>query len=407
MSRFSYIARSESGSLTRGELVATSRMAAHAAINRLGSKPVSIAPITLGIPLLSRLQSISWRDAFGVRSYDAELALQQLALMNRSGLGLIPSLQSVSQQTKSKVLKKIIGAMVDDLQNGKSLHFAMGKHRVFPRVLIRLIEVGEVTGKLADVMEQGANHMAQYRKRKIALITMLSYPLCVITAATAVSVYLVLVVIPKLQSFLTAMGRPLPAMTQSLLTFSQTMQSWAPMIVVAVLAFFGSVYTAYRQPRGRLLLDRWVLSIPILGSILRLSATITFSSTLDAMLRSGVSLLDALSAMETLHRNQHFALTVASIRQAVTRGQSLTAPLSRSKAYMPMLAQMMAIAEQTGKTTEILEQVTRFHEVQLQGTTKRLGSLIEPLLIVIIGGFVGYVYIAFFVALMSAGGSGR
>ena len=407
MTRFHYIAKNDRGLLTRGELEASSRLAAHAALQRLGSRPVSIVPIANRVAWLGGLTKLSWRDAFGPRSYDAEVALQQLALMNRSGLGLITSLQSVAEQTKSKAFQKVVGAMVVDLQNGKSLHFAMDKHRVFPRVLTRLIEVGESTGELADVMEQGAKQMAQHRKGRNAILSMLAYPVCVLTAAASVSVYLVLVVIPKLQTFLTAMGRPLPSMTQSLLTFSQTMQSWAPMIATAILALCGGVYVTYRQPRGRLLLDRWMLSIPLFGSIFRLSGTITFSRTLGTMLRSGVTLLDALSAIETLHRNRYLASTVASIRQAVVRGQSLTAPLSRTTAYMPMLAQMMAIAERTGKTTEVLEQVTNFHEDLLQATTKRLGALMEPLLIVFIGGFVGYVYIAFFVALMSAGGSGR
>ena len=404
MSRFRYIARNDRGLLTRGELEASSGLAAHAALQRLGSQPVSIAPVENRLTWLGRLRRFSWRDAFGPRSHDAEIALKQLALMNRGGLGLITSLQSVAEQTKSRAFQKVIGVMVDDLQNGKSLHYAMNKHRVFPRVLTQLIEVGEATGELADVMEQGANQMAHQRKSRNAIISMLAYPACVVSAAMFVSVYLVLGVIPKLQTFLTAMGRPLPRMTQSLLTFSQTMQSWAPMIVVAILAICGVVYVTYRHPRGRLLLDRWMLSIPILGSIFRLSGTITFSSTLGTMLRSGVTLLDALSAIETLHRNRYLASTVASIRQAVVRGQSLTAPLSRTTAYMPMLAQMMAIAERTGKTNEILEQVTKFHEELLQATTKRLGALMEPILIVLIGGFVGYVYIAFFVALMSAGG---
>jgi len=185
------------------------------------------------------------------------------------------------------------------------------------------------------------------------------------------------------------------------------MQSWAPGIAASGLAFLGGMIAMYRHPRSRLLLDRWLLCIPVLGTVIRLSGTITFSSTLTAMLRSGVPLLDALSAIESLHSNRYFANTVASIRQAVVRGQSLSAPLYRTAAYMPMLAQMMAIAERTGKTTDVLEQVTKFYEEQMRTTTKRLGAIIEPMLIVFIGGFVGYVYIAFFVALMSAGGSGR
>lgn len=407
MTRFTYIARNDRGLLTRGELVAPSRLAAHTLLKRRGTRPVSIAPIADGLTGLGRLRTISWRDALGPRSYDAEIALQQLALMNRSGLGLVAALQSVGEQTKSKLFQRILGSMVDDLQDGKSLHSAISKHLVFPRVLSPLIEVGESTGKLADVLEQGAKTMSQHRKSRTALLSMLAYPLVVTIAASSVSVYLLLVVIPKLQTFLTAMGRPLPAMTQSLLNFSQAMQSCAPTIVLMFFSFLVGTYTTYRHPRGRLWLDRLALCIPFLGAILRLSGTITFSSTLGTMLRSGVPLVDALSAIENLHRNRHLAITVASIRQAVIRGQSLTAPLSRTSAYMPMLAQMMAIAERTGKTTEILEQVTKFHEEQLLTATKRLGAMLEPLLIVFIGGFVGYVYIAFFIALMSAGGSGR
>jgi len=249
--------------------------------------------------------------------------------------------------------------------------------------------------------------MAQHRKSRANLLAMLAYPACVMIAALTVSVYLVLVVIPKLQIFLTAMGRPLPNITQSLLTFSQTLQSWAPVIAASGLAFLGGAYAVYRHPRSRNLLDRWMLCIPVLGTILRLSGTITFSSTLTAMLRSGVPLLAALSAIESLHSNRYFVNTVASIRQAVERGQSLSDSLNGTAAYLPMLAQMMAIAERTGKTTDVLEQVTKFYEEQLRATTKRLGAIVEPMLIVFIGGFVGYVYIAFFVALMSAGGSGR
>jgi len=404
MTRFSYIARNDHGLLTRGELVASSRLAAHSTLKSRGAAPLSITPVKGKRDLLN---SFSLREAFGPRSYDAELALQQLALMNRSGLGLVASLQSVCEQAKSKAFRRITIAMIQDLQDGKSLHFAMSKHRIFPQVLIRLIEVGESTGELADVMEQGANQMAQHRKNRASLLAMLAYPTFVMTAALSVSIYLVLVVIPKLQVFLTAMGRPLPDLTRSLLTFSLTMQSWAPVLAASGVTFLGGTVAMYRYPPSRLLLDRWLLCIPVLGTIIRLSNTITFSSTLTAMLRSGVPLLDALSAIETLHSSQYFAKTVASIRQAVMRGNSLSASLNGTAAYLPMLAQMMAIAERTGKTTDVLEQVTKFYEEQMRATTKRLGAIIEPMLIVFIGGFVGYVYIAFFVALMSAGGSGR
>lgn len=404
MMRFSYIARMESGKLTRGEFLAISASAAQENLQKRGVQPVSITEIQDHKFSRIQLNVFSWLDLAGVRSSEIENALQQLALMNRSGLGLVASLHSVREQSKSHSFQRIVDSIISDLQNGSSLHFAMNKHKAFSKVLLQLIAVGEATGELASVLEQGAAHMAKLRKRVAALYSLLAYPFIVMITGLSVAGYLIVFVIPKLQVFLMSLGKPLPRMTQSLITVSQWIQTYGVTIVAAFLAVLMVVCLIYRNPRGRLMLDRALFRIPLLGTILRLSATITFSSTLGTMLRNGVSLVDALSAIERLHVNRYLSVTVGSIRQSVVRGQSLTAPLSRTTAYMPMLARMISVAEKTGETDKVLAQVTQFHEEQLMTLTKRLGTMIEPALIVFVGGFVGYVYIAFFIALMGAGG---
>lgn len=155
---------------------------------------------------------------------------------------------------------------------------------------------------------------------------------------------------------------------------------------------------------GRNAIGRWTLRIPVLGKVLRLAETVTFSNSLGVMLRSGITVLEALRIVEGLHGNTYLAAQVAAAREAVMEGGDLATPLAKKHAFMPMLSSMIGVGENTGQLDDVLERVTRFHEAQLETAVKRLSALIEPMTIVLVGGIVGYVYLAFFMALFAAGG---
>jgi type IV pilus assembly protein PilC len=171
-----------------------------------------------------------------------------------------------------------------------------------------------------------------------------------------------------------------------------------------LLAAVAAGVMVYKWPPGRALIDRWALRTPVLGKVLRLAGTVTFASSLGVMLRSGITVLEALRTVEGLHANTHLASRVAAARDAVMEGGDLARPLAEKQAYMPMLSSMVAVGENTGQLDEVLERVTVFHEAQLKAAIKKLSALIEPLTIVVVGGIVGYVYLAFFMALFAAGG---
>lgn len=408
MPTYAYIARDDSGRAQRGTLDAGSPAVLRSLLQTRGLRLISlqeqVQSEAIGESLGRYLNPFQWIPP---RSLDVEIALEQLAVMLRSGLGLLSALKTVGQQARFIPMRRICEQVAEDIQEGDSLADAMSRHRAFPPIVVQLVRVGEATGNLDMVLDRAAKQLARRRQNISNLMTALAYPAFVTLAAVAVAIYLVVVVIPELQKFLGAMGRRLPRMTQSLLDVSAWIQANGVTVAVLGVAAALSLVLVYLWPPGRLTIDRWVLRVPIIGYVLRLSGTVTFASALSVMIRSGITVLDALRTVEHLHANRFLASRVAAAREAVIAGEGLAKPLATRHAHLPMLASMVAVAENTGQMDEVLESVASFHESQLESAIKRLSALIEPAVIVVVGGIVGYVYMAFFVALFSAGGNIR
>jgi type IV pilus assembly protein PilC len=210
-------------------------------------------------------------------------------------------------------------------------------------------------------------------------------------------------VIPKLQVFLKALGKKLPAMTQVLLDVSDLCQAYWLYVLVGTVLVAGGTVAVYCWPPGRLLIDRSLLRLPVIGVLLRVSATAAFAHGLSVLLSSGITLLEALRTVERLHRNHCLARQVAHAREAVMRGGNLANALATQHTFMPLLSSMVAVGEASGMLDDVLGEAARFHELQLKSILKRLSILIEPAITIVVGGIVGYVYISFFLALFAAG----
>ena len=214
-------------------------------------------------------------------------------------------------------------------------------------------------------------------------------------------------VIPKLEKFLSTIGRQLPPMTRLLLDITHTMQAYFPQAVVVLVMLGVGGVAFYLWPPGRLIVDRLLLRIPLIGTLVRLAGTVTFASNLGALLQSGIRILEGLQTLERLQRNRHLAQQVNAARDAIMHGGNLATPLSSPRAFMPMLSRMVAVGETAGTLDEVLAEVARFYESQLQSKIRQSSVIIEPVIIVVVGGIVGFVYIAFFMALFAAGGVAR
>ena len=254
---------------------------------------------------------------------------------------------------------------------------------------------------------RSAEQLERLRQMKLTVVNALAYPGIVVILSIGVTMFLVLGVIPKLEKFLSGRGRTLPAMTQILLDITNFVQTWLPQLCIGAVSLILGLVATWFWPPGRRFLDRVLLRLPVISGVLRLSGTAVFARGLSSLLESGVTLLDSLITVEHLVSNQVLREKIAEARQSVLRGESLAAGLTGGNRFLPMLPRMVAVGESAGSLSTVLAEVARFHENQLLAVIRRLSVLIEPAVILVVGGIVGFVYLAFFSALFSTTGGIR
>ncbi len=405
MPRFTYNVRNAAGRRETGTRDASTAQTLVADLRQRGWMVLDIQPAASAVSFsLGMLNPFRYLPP---RSVDVEISLQQIAVMLRSGLTLLASLKLVAEYASRRSMQTVWAAVADKIQQGSSLADAMMEHRCFPKLVVQLVRVGEQTGTLEEVVSRSSETMQRRRHLRTQLLTALTYPGIVLLSAIGVSIFMVVSVIPKLQVFLKALGKKLPPVTQALIDVSDFVKDYGLHILVGFLALIVTLVALYLWPPGRLWLDRAVLRVPVFGKLFRLSATVQFSHAMMVLLRSGITLVQGLKTVGELIRNQFAAQAVERARVAVIQGGALGEQLQGTNAFMPMLARMTSVGEQAGTLDEVLEEVAKFHENQLASAIKTLSTIIEPIMVVLVGGIVGFVYISFFVALFAAAGSGR
>ena len=351
----------------------------------------------------------SGRDGFvfgRFTSFDVEMGLRQLAAMLKSGVSLTSALATVSEQADGKKARTVWSRVAERVRGGLSFAEALERSRPkFGGITVRLAEVGERSGELDKALARAADELEQRRNLRNAVVNALVYPFIAVALAIGVSAYLVTVVIPKLSEFLRAGGVELPPLTEALMDFADGVNAHG----LAVLGWLGAAVAGWFALRlvgkGREFEDALLMRLPVVGRILRLSGTALFSRALEIMLSSGVTLLDALETSSGLLPNRRLSRRVREAREAVIAGGSLARALEPGREFLPMLRRMAAVGEATGSLPEAFAETARFHEMMLALAIKRFGMLIEPVMIVVTGLIVGFVYLAFFTALFALAGA--
>jgi type IV pilus assembly protein PilC len=337
-----------------------------------------------------------------VSTGDVELSLRQLAVMLRSGLALLDALRMLGENSQRSALARIWKQVADGVLAGESLADSMSRHRCFPPVVVQLARVGEQTGELDVVLTRAASMLEQWRKLRSQILTVMAYPIVVFIAAIAVAGFMVFNVIPKLQRFLQTMGRKLPPLTQLLVDVTDFINAYVLQGLGLLVVLVVAIVLIRRWPPGRLWTDRFLLRVPVFGSAIRVAATASFSNNMDTLLRSGVTVLESLRSMEQLIGNRYVAAQVGAARDDVVQGRTLADALVRRAPFAPMLARMVAIGESAGRLDDVLAEAARYYDDLLQRTIRKLAALVEPVMLLTVGGIVGFVYISFFMALFAA-----
>ncbi len=406
MPNYRYISRDLTGGMQTSTLAAGSQEMLTAELRGRGLLVLEIEEIGgRAAPAGPTLDPRTW---LGMASFDVEMGFHQLASMLRSGLSLLSAMRTVGEQARRPRATAVWNNVADRIEQGSSFTAALAAHpHVFSEHTTQLVRVGETTGNLDTALRRAAEHLERSRQLRLTVINALAYPAIVTLLACGVAAFLVLGVIPKIEKYIGGRGRKLPPITQSLLDVAAFVQIYLPYFAVSLAALSIALFFIHRWPPGRLVLDRFLLRIPIIGGVLRLSGTAVFARGLGVLLESGVTLLESLKTSEHLLANHSLRARVRKARETILRGGTLAAPLAEAHEFMPMLPRMVAVGESAGTLSQVLGEVAHFHENQIVIVIRRMSVLIEPVVILVVGVIVGFVYIAFFVALFSLAGGSR
>jgi type IV pilus assembly protein PilC len=253
-------------------------------------------------------------------------------------------------------------------------------------------------------LKRAAEIVRSRRQLQSKILTALAYPTAVFLAGIGVSLFMVFGVIPRIQRFLETLGKGLPASTQLLVDITTYMNENATALGLATMTTIGVIVAGFLWEPSRYWIDRGSLRVPVLGGVFRTAAAASFSRNLQTLIQSGVSLLDGLRSVEDLVGNRRLREQLSETREMVVEGSSLADAIRTRADFTPMLPRILAIGESSGRLDEVLGESAEYYEEQLSATIARLAALVEPLMLLVVGGIVGFVYISFFMALFAAAG---
>ncbi len=338
-----------------------------------------------------------------VSSVELAAATRQLATLTGAGLPLDEALSSVAGHLDQAALVRAFGAVREKVLQGEALNAALACHpRIFPPLYISMIEVGEHSGTLDQVLCQLADFLEEQARMRSRLQAAMAYPVLMAIIGTAVLFFLFAFVVPKVTKMLTDLGQSLPWPTRMLITGSDWLQTWWWLLLL-LLAFATMALRRYgRTEEGAFKLNQLALKIPMFGKLQLLIATSRMTRTIATLLHSGVPLLKALAIATNLMSNRVLRHALEDTATAVREGEGLAIPLKRSGVFPPMVAQMAAVGERSGELETMLFRVSETYEHQVELSITGLLSLLEPIMILLMGGAVGFIVMAILLPIFQA-----
>ena len=393
MAQFEYTAKNAtSGQILKGTMDVPTRDEVIAFIrkNRMILVSVREAPTQLTFKL----------PGGGVKTRDVVIFTRQFSTMINAGLPLVQSLSILAQQTENKTLKDITKAVVYDVEAGNTLADALAKHpKAFSGLYVNMVAAGEAGGILDTILMRLATFLekndALVRKVKGAMV----YPAVIITVAIIAVAVLLVFVIPTFSSMFASVNMELPLPTRIVIGASDVLtRFWWAIVLGGILLVLG-FRSYYGTPNGRKNIDGLLLRAPVLGDLLRKSAVSRFTRTLGTLISSGVSILDGLEITAKTAGNRVVHDAVMQSRQSIAGGETIAGPLQASGVFPPMVISMISVGEQTGGLDEMLTKIADFYDAEVDVAVSALLSLMEPVMIVVLGVIVGGMVVAMYLPI--------
>lgn len=338
---------------------------------------------------------------------DVAIFSRQIATMMQSGVPMVQAFEIIAGGQKNPRLKDLLTAIKNDIEGGSSLSEALGKHPLyFDELFKNLVRAGETAGVLDTVLDTIATYKENLEILKGKIKKALFYPAIVIAVAVLVSAVLLIFVVPQFQSVFKQFGADLPAFTLLLITASDFLVAWWFLILAGVIGgAFGLMAIFKRSLALQHFVDRMILKVPVIGSIMHNSAVARFSRTLAVTFKAGVPLVEALETVGGACGNMVYEVAVRRIREDVSVGYQLNVAMKQVELFPHMVVQMVAIGEEAGALDAMLFKVAEFFETEVNNAVDTLSSLIEPMVMVIIGGVVGSIVVGMYLPIFKLAGA--
>lgn len=396
---YAYKVRDRSGKVLSGTLDADNTALVANRLRQMGYVPIAIdKKAGAGVKKDLNIPGLSNR----VKLKDVAIFSRQFATMINSGLTLMRALSILVVQTESKFFSSVIDSLRADIQSGSSLSQAMGRHpKIFNRLYVAMIRAGETGGNLDITLNELATTIEKQVELRGKIRSALAYPAMVLAMVLCILTAMLVFIVPIFKKMYDSLKGTLPLPTRILVGVSNIFVHAFPFVILSVVAAVFAYKRWVRTAAGRQTRDRLFLRVPIFGGLVRKTAMTRFSSTLATLLSSGVPVLESLEITAETVGNVVVADGVRAIGEGAKRGDPMTRPLEDHPVFPPMVTQMMAVGEETGALDTLLRKVATFYEQEVERTVDALTSLLEPLLIVVLGSAVGAMVVSLYMPMFN------
>jgi type IV pilus assembly protein PilC len=405
MAVFAYEGVQSDGKKVKGQLNAKSEAEVRVILRRKKIRPIRVKkPGLLEVDLNSIFSKGG--GAGRIKENDLAVITRQFSTMLDSGVPIIQSLDILIAQTKDESIKKVLSVVRDDVSGGAMLWESVAKHKgSFDTLFVQMVKAGEAGGILDVVLR----NLSVYLEKSVRLRRMVKgamlYPGGITLVGIAVVVGMLYFVIPQFESMLKGAGQELPGPTQFLVDASDWLQNNILYVIVGSIAGFIAFKKWKATPKGREIWHRFVMKTPVFGNLAIKSSVARFSRTFGTLLGAGVSLVESLEICQQILNNAVFEKTITRVKKAVESGKSVSEPLAKSKAFPDMAIHMINVGENTGEMDKMLAKIAEYYEEEVETIVGSLSKILEPIILVVLGGMVAGILIAMYLPIFEMAGS--
>ncbi len=400
MAVYIWVGKNRKGEVQKGEMDAGGEEAVRNHLTRLKITPTRIKKKPKDL-----FENVSFLQPV-VKQKDVILFCRQFSTMIDAGLPIIQCLDILHSQQENATFKKMLKNVKDSVESGSTLAEALKAYpKHFDDLFINMIHAGETGGILDTILRRLSTYMEKAAKLKAKVKGAMTYPIVTIVIAIVVLAVILIFVIPVFEEMFADFGADLPTPTKVVIAMSEFAQSKAGYILVAIILFVFAFRRTYKTEKGRAVIDRSVLRLPVFGDLLRKVAVAKFTRTMGTMLGSGVAILEALDIVGKTAGNKTIEDAIAKVRSGISEGRTMADPLTESGVFPSMVCQMISVGEATGALDAMLGKIADFYDEEVDQAVENLTSLIEPFMLVFLGVTIGGLVVAMYLPIFKMAGA--